>query len=116
MFQTAGDYSYAEDSTVAVQRIDDGEVTTQVTAFGESPTFVYGIVEGDGDPFAGMANVPHRFQEPTGRADVSPEAEAVIAAARAVATVSRRWMLPGPVTEAMTTLETALKALPPAAR
>ncbi len=113
---TVGATSYAEACAVAVQRVDDGEVTTQVTGFGESPTFVYGVVEGDGDPFEGMANVPHRYQEPTGRADLSPEAEATIAAARAVVAASRRWVLPEPVSEAMTTLEAALKALPGTAR
>lgn len=96
----------------AVGLIDEGSVTTQTYHFGESPTFVYGVVKGDGDPFSGMQNVPHRYLEPTGRPDLSPEMDRVLAAARAAVEAGRPSTLPPTLSRALDALALALAPFP----
>ncbi|MER9048255.1 hypothetical protein NKH89_13530 [Mesorhizobium sp. M0923] len=57
----------AEDFTEACEKaisaIDNGDIDTDRKTWEPTPTFVYGVVEGDGDPWDGMQNVPLRFTE-----------------------------------------------------
>ena len=104
--------SFEEACETAVGRIDEGSVSTQTYHFGESPTFVYGVVEGDGDPFSGMQNVPHRFLEPTGRPDVTREVAQVIAAAHAAVEAGRPSTLTPTLSRALDALALALAPFP----
>lgn len=47
----------------AISAIDNGDIGTDRKAWDPTSTFVYGVVEGDGDPWDGMQNVPVRFTE-----------------------------------------------------
>src|SRR5690606_1171156 len=47
----------------AIAAIDDGVVETEHRTWDPGPTFIYGVVEGDGDPFEGTHNVPHYLSE-----------------------------------------------------
>lgn len=57
----------AEDVTDACEKaifaIDSGDIGTDRKTWDPTSTFVYGVVEGDGDPWDGMQNVPLRFTE-----------------------------------------------------
>ncbi|BCH33203.1 hypothetical protein MesoLjLc_51330 [Mesorhizobium sp. L-8-10] len=55
---------FADACEKVIKMIDRGEVSTHLQSFDPVPTFVYGVVEGRGDPFTGAANVPaHLTQE-----------------------------------------------------
>ncbi|KZE34128.1 hypothetical protein IMF23_00130 [Chelatococcus daeguensis] len=54
---------FADACRKAVDMVDNGEVETHVETFDPTATFIYGVVEGDADPWGGAANVPAEFSE-----------------------------------------------------
>lgn len=104
--------SYQDACEQVVAQIDDGTLPTHTRSFEPGPTFVYGVVEGDGDPFTGMANVPHAFQEPVGRPDLDPNVQAIVDAARAVIASSRPSTLTPALSRALDALAESLKPFP----
>ncbi|MEJ6846809.1 hypothetical protein V3589_11390 [Sinorhizobium fredii] len=60
--QVAAD-SYQEACEKAIALVDNGEVTTESRSWDPGPTFVYGVVEGAGDPWNGTGNVPFALSE-----------------------------------------------------
>ncbi len=54
--------SYKEACEKACEMVDDGSVTTQQESWDPDPMFVYGVVEGKGDPWNGVANVPPEYE------------------------------------------------------
>jgi hypothetical protein len=54
---------FADACEKAISAIDSGEIDTDRKTWDPTSTFVYGVVEGDGDPWDGTQNVPFRFSE-----------------------------------------------------
>lgn len=91
----------------AIRMVDDGEVSTTIKSYDPGPTFVHGVVEGDGDPFEGCHLVPREFQEPVLAADLV-ELDRLVAAARTAVESGRPSTLTPALSRALDALHEAL--------
>lgn len=77
--------SFEEACERATTLVNDGDVSASPRSWDPQNSFVYGVVEGDGDPWAGDGNVPIKFAQPADQAAVAQaELAKLTAAMRAV--------------------------------
>lgn len=100
----------AEDAcALVVGMVDSGTLPTENLRYDPSDTFVYGVVEGTGDPFEGAHLVPRRYQEPVTIRD-GDAVDRLIAAAREVVAAGRPSTLAPAHSRALDLLAERLKA------